>query len=202
MVIQPSTSHKKAVVAIDFGTSCSGYASAFITNNDNVDIYAHDSWPGGGSINTKTVTVISLDRQGRLAKFGYDAREDYDNAIFSNFKMVLFDSVSRENTMVKADNCDQTASVESLITETLKFFKQTSLERLNNGSFNKLNQRDVQWVITVPAIWDDAAKQIMRQCATNAGLCTFADDKESLLLAYEPESGAMDCIFEKTNSQY
>ncbi|EGG13713.1 hypothetical protein DFA_11474 [Cavenderia fasciculata] len=194
--------HKKAAVAIDFGTSCSGYASAFITNSDNVDIYAHDSWAGGGSINSKTVTVISLDQHGRLSKFGYDAREDHDNAIFSNFKMVLFDSVSREKTMVKADNCDQTASVEWLITETLQFFKQTSLEKLNSGSMNKIHQRDVLWVITVPAIWDDAAKQIMRQCAISAGLCTIADDKESLLLAYEPESGAMDCIFEKTNNYY
>ncbi|EGG13692.1 hypothetical protein DFA_11453 [Cavenderia fasciculata] len=191
--------HKTAAVAIDFGTSCSGSAYAFITNSDeNVNIYVHDSWAGGGCVNSKTVTVISLDQHGRLSKFGYDAREDHGNAIFSNYKMVLFNSVSREKTMVKADNCDQTASVEWLITETLRFFGQTVLERINNARKNKIHQSDVLWVITVPAIWDDAAKQIMRQCAIKAGLCTIADDKESLLLAYEPESGAMDCIFERT----
>ncbi|EGG19164.1 hypothetical protein DFA_02412 [Cavenderia fasciculata] len=193
--------HKKVLVSIDFGTSCSGYAYAFITEKD-VDIYVHDSWAGGGSNSLKTLTLISIDQAGKLARFGYDAREDHGNAIFSNFKMVLFDSATREKTMVKADNCDQTASVESLITETLKFFKQTSLERINNGNTNAVEPSQVQWVITVPAIWDDAAKQIMRRCAINAGLCTTADDKESLILAYEPESGAMDCIFEKTNNYH
>ncbi|EGG22805.1 hypothetical protein DFA_04935 [Cavenderia fasciculata] len=97
--------------------------------------------------------------------------------------------------MVKADNCNQTASVQSLITETLKFFKQTILDRINI-----IHQSDVLWVITVPTIWDDAAKQIIRQCAIAAGLCTIADDKESILLSYEAECGALDCIFEKRNS--
>ncbi|EGG22804.1 hypothetical protein DFA_04934 [Cavenderia fasciculata] len=192
--------NKIVVISLDFGTSRSGYAYSF--PSEKPDIYAHDSWPGGGGggSNTKTLTVVSLYEDGKLSKFGYDAREDYDNAIFSNYKMVLFSSASREKTMVKADNCDQTASVQSLITETLKYLKQISLDKVRLGYTNKIEPSDVLWVITVPAIWDDAAKQIMRQCALDAGLCTKDDDKGSILFAYEPESGALDCIFEKTNS--
>lgn len=41
-------------------------------------------------------------------------------------------------------------------------------ECINAGEF--IYATDIQWVITVPAIWTDAAKQIMRNAALKAGL--------------------------------
>ncbi|XP_056006368.1 heat shock 70 kDa protein 12A-like [Ostrea edulis] len=47
---------------------------------------------------------------------------------------------------------------------------------------------DILWVLTVPAIWSDEAKQFMREAAIQAGI---EDDK--LILALEPESAALLC---------
>ncbi|XP_069131007.1 heat shock 70 kDa protein 12A-like isoform X2 [Argopecten irradians] len=47
---------------------------------------------------------------------------------------------------------------------------------------------DIQWVLTVPAIWDDSAKLFMRKAAIKAGI-----PSDALLLALEPEAAAMYC---------
>ncbi len=49
---------------------------------------------------------------------------------------------------------------------------------------------DILWVLTVPAIWSNGAKQLMREAAKTAGL--YEDDRQ-LLLALEPEAAAICC---------
>jgi hypothetical protein len=39
---------------------------------------------------------------------------------------------------------------------------QSCTERMYGGD---MNLHDIRWVLTVPAIWDDAAKQFMREAA-------------------------------------
>ena len=43
----------------------------------------------------------------------------------------------------------------------------------SNTLVDGLRKDDVHWVLTVPAIWSDAAKQFMREAATQApvGIC-------------------------------
>ncbi|XP_052819484.1 heat shock 70 kDa protein 12B-like [Mya arenaria] len=52
----------------------------------------------------------------------------------------------------------------------------------------ELEKHEVRWVITVPAIWNDAAKQVMIEAAKLAGT-----RKDKLTLAYEPEAAAIYC---------
>ena len=33
-----------------------------------------------------------------------------------------------------------------------------------------LNDEDIKWVLTVPAIWSDAAKKYMRKCASDVSI--------------------------------
>ncbi|XP_062588781.1 heat shock 70 kDa protein 12B-like [Saccostrea cucullata] len=47
---------------------------------------------------------------------------------------------------------------------------------------------DILWVLTVPAIWSDEAKQFMREAAIQAGI-----QDDHLVLALEPESAALLC---------
>jgi len=49
---------------------------------------------------------------------------------------------------------------------------------------------DIRWCLTVPAIWDDAEKQLMRRAAREAGL---PGGRDRLLLAIEPEVAAVYC---------
>ena len=46
---------------------------------------------------------------------------------------------------------------------TLKYLKDTATEWLDKQVKNPM--RKIQWIVTVPAIWSDAAKEIMRKAA-------------------------------------
>ena len=54
----------------------------------------------------------------------------------------------------------------------LRFFKDTCLSAINESLVGgrAITTEDVQWVITVPAIWRQSAKQFMRYAATEVGM--------------------------------
>lgn len=86
------------IVAIDFGTTFSGYAFCFIRDPDSVHIMRR--WEGGdpGLVNQKTLTTLLLDPQGNFHSFGFTARDAYHDLdeeqarkwfYFEKFKMAL-----------------------------------------------------------------------------------------------------------------
>ena len=86
------------VVAIDFGTTYSGYAFSFVRDPDSVHMMRR--WEGGdpGVVNQKTPTTLLLDPAGKFHSFGYAARDSYHDLdtqdakrwlYFDKFKMVL-----------------------------------------------------------------------------------------------------------------
>ena len=52
----------------------------------------------------------------------------------------------------------------------LKFLKDTALEWMDKLSEHP-HQR-IQWIVTVPAIWSDAAKDVMRKAAMKVNFIT------------------------------
>lgn len=91
------------VVAIDFGTTYSGWAFSLRDKykNDHLDIQTHSGWKSGdGLITPKVPTCILFDKEEKFRCFGYEAENKYaellaeDNGdgwkYFSNFKMSLF----------------------------------------------------------------------------------------------------------------
>ncbi|KAL3878564.1 hypothetical protein ACJMK2_030901 [Sinanodonta woodiana] len=58
----------------------------------------------------------------------------------------------------------------------------------NSYRNSALQISDIRWVLTVPAIWNDAAKQFMREAAEKAGLSS-----DQLLIALEPEAASIFC---------
>ncbi|XP_060565808.1 heat shock 70 kDa protein 12A-like [Ruditapes philippinarum] len=57
------------------------------------------------------------------------------------------------------------------------------------AKFPEIKEKDILWVLTVPAIWNDGSKQFMREAAQKAGI-----KKESLLIALEPEAASLFCM--------
>ena len=72
-------------------------------------------------------------------------------------------------------------SIEYLANDVIASI-QTSL------SGDKLKKSDINWVLTVPAIWSDAAKQFMREAAKEAQI-----DMEKLAIVFEPEAASVYC---------
>ncbi|CAC5406610.1 unnamed protein product [Mytilus coruscus] len=58
---------------------------------------------------------------------------------------------------------------------------------------NVVRHNEVQWVLTVPAIWTDRAKKFMRSCAEAAGI-----PSNNLILALEPETASIFCQYLST----
>ncbi|CAG0924129.1 unnamed protein product, partial [Notodromas monacha] len=76
----------------------------------------------------------------------------------------------------------------------LQFFRDHALAEIGEGCGLDagLNEEDVRWVLTVPAIWRQPAKQLMREAAYKAGMAS-ADQPQRLLIALEPEAAAIYC---------
>ena len=51
---------------------------------------------------------------------------------------------------------------------SIKFLKDHLVNTLSNRA-SGVTQDDVHWVLTVPAIWNDNAKQFMREAAEKVG---------------------------------
>ena len=47
----------------------------------------------------------------------------------------------------------------------MKYFKDDAIKFVNLRSKIDVSPDDAKWVVTVPAIWNDGAKQIMREAA-------------------------------------
>ncbi len=56
----------------------------------------------------------------------------------------------------------------------------------------KVREEQVRWVVTVPAIWRQQAKQFMREAAYEAGVGS-PSRPEQVLIALEPEAASIYC---------
>lgn len=65
---------------------------------------------------------------------------------------------------IKAANGKPIKAV-TVFAHALKFFKDHVIEELTDQSATQILEDDIQWVITVPAIWRAPAKQFMRTAA-------------------------------------
>ncbi|KAL3885513.1 hypothetical protein ACJMK2_025566 [Sinanodonta woodiana] len=70
----------------------------------------------------------------------------------------------------------------------IKYLKDDLLKQCATGGDGIVRPSDIMWVLTVPAIWNDSAKQFMREAALQAGLSTT-----KLKLALEPETESLFC---------
>ena len=190
--LEPKRAADKPIVtiAIDFGTAGTGYAYSF-TGSDVIEAKE----PGGQDAR-KTLTNLLLNDDGSFRAFGFEARRQYSEsgtgAFFSNYKMLLENVGGRAtDTMAKAYN-GKTHKLIDVIKQTLKFVKDEALKECGRALPDGLTARECQWVLTVPAIWSDAAKGFMRTAAFQAGLMD-TEDSRRLLLALEPESAAIAC---------
>ena len=53
-----------------------------------------------------------------------------------------------------------------VFSEAIRFLKDHLIHSLNErNAHNEIDVDDIMWVLTVPAIWTDAAKQFMREAA-------------------------------------
>jgi hypothetical protein len=85
----------------------------------------------------------------------------------------LFDKGLGRNDVLE-DESSKKLSAKTVFSLSIRYLKDDLLKmsesRIAGGG---LQEKDIYWVLTVPAIWNDAAKQFMREAAqeVDAELC-------------------------------
>ncbi|KAL3857488.1 hypothetical protein ACJMK2_012156 [Sinanodonta woodiana] len=194
------------VIALDIGSTYSGYACQFRDTfmNNKQDIWTNNRW--GTQMSTcKTTTCVLLKADGNVLAIGYKAEEtftrecdkDRDNAeknyyFFKNFKMVLYqEHCAKDNDLPQVEDAFlRKQSILEVMSKFIYGLKNDCLERFCRQRNLTVEERRIRWVITVPAIWNEKAKNIMRKSAEMAGI-----QGDQLLLALEPEAAAIHCLY-------
>lgn len=113
------------VVAIDFGTTYSGYAFSLRSDfdKDPLKIKANQAWVAGHKyhLSLKTPSTLLLDKAGKFIAFGYDAELRYNNIAldetqkdflyFERFKMSLYNNEVRSFDMFERHACIHKKSI-------------------------------------------------------------------------------------------
>jgi molecular chaperone DnaK (HSP70) len=198
-------SNSTLVIAIDFGTTYTGVAYSHSTTPTTTSaadplsgkevaekVCVIRTWPEHNQqYAEKTPSIISYCTNPPTWGGGVKPKHDQK---FSKFKLALEPTTKRhygsrdgELGFWPADSGPkEPVDVSADYLTCIHNFVETFLPTTFGAEFLR-NQRRV-YLITVPAIWSDLAKDLTRQAAARAGI---PDDK--LFLVTEPEAAALYC---------
>ncbi|XP_056013068.1 heat shock 70 kDa protein 12A-like isoform X2 [Ostrea edulis] len=80
---------------------------------------------------------------------------------------------------------------------SIKYLKNSILDMMNSTTGREILDRDIDYVLTVPAIRGDAAKMFMREAAVKAGI-----PRDQLTIALEPEAASIYCQYMYLEQEY
>ena len=194
---------KPVVIGIDFGTAYSGVAFAYRADPGSIQCGA----PTAADPAQIKVPTALLQMEDGTWEFGNEAESKYNeilnehNAIdptqpapahlYKRFKMVLKGENKGFDTLTALSVNNKAHSLIELVEICLRKLKDYALGRVNGGFGGAVNPTtEVQWVLTVPAIWNDFGKAFMRKAAFRAGLME-TELSDNLQLVLEPEGAAL-----------
>ncbi|CAG8525150.1 8434_t:CDS:10 [Ambispora leptoticha] len=189
-----SDSDIRAVVAIDFGTTFSGFAFAHKANSE---IETNNRWIGREGL-PKTNTALRYDSNFVVTAWGEPALVDGPekkkkskdaNQIYTveMFKLHLTEMSKKAkpplppNMSFKRPISDYLLEMDKLIQETIE------------KTWPGIRKEQVLYVMTIPAEWREYTKGIMRECAHEAGIISSVEST-NLEFTSEPEAAAMHCL--------
>uniref|UniRef100_A0AAU0MWD5 Heat shock protein family A member 12 variant X5 n=1 Tax=Urechis unicinctus TaxID=6432 RepID=A0AAU0MWD5_UREUN len=189
------------VVAIDFGTTYSGYAVSFKKNPD--DIFVQNTWgdvmgiPGASKtpscvLTDKKINCIAVGHKAIKKYINMDSDEAKQHRFYSLFKMTLHTKKTLNKTTMVEDICGNKAPAIDILAMVLAEMKAEMLVALSKQGARDFDVNLIRWVITVPTIWTDVAKRFMQEAAVKADLVDHVDSKK-LILSLEPEAASICC---------
>ncbi|KAI9730180.1 MAG: hypothetical protein M1818_008274 [Claussenomyces sp. TS43310] len=197
-------SKSQLIVGIDFGTTFSGVAFAFLSNNATEakeDIITE--WPGAGSYTKQKIpTVLYYDQYQKVVGWGPDiadalAPTGYPKPGVQKVEWFKLQLMLSGNTYIDPINLPPLPPGKSEIDVAADYlFKlrqamRNQLQKTLGEVFNR-EERNIRYFLTVPAIWNDAGKAATRAAAIQAGFLRDENDNR-LTLVTEPEAAAMFC---------
>ncbi|KAF8975035.1 hypothetical protein BGZ46_009490 [Entomortierella lignicola] len=179
------------VMAIDFGTTFTGCAFAFRKDPEIQEII---TWPKQAYQYPKvpTISLYKLDSPDFL-DWGYPARavmmtpNAKKHLLLSKFKLQLDDQQEYIEPLPLGIK-----PLDAISDYLSKFHSHVVKEAMKNFG-STYDQSHIQYCLTVPAMWSDRAKHVMRLAAVRAGMIREEDPAHRLIIVSEPEAAAMYC---------
>ncbi|PKK78317.1 hypothetical protein RhiirC2_730084 [Rhizophagus irregularis] len=189
------------IVAIDFGTTFSGFAFAKKTKPEEIsinNIHLNNIWLGRKGLPKTNTALLYFDECLELhKKWGEQAliyepskRVDQVHYIIERFKLLL-DEDAKDNWPVLPKNLD----AKIVITDYFVKMKEVIEEVLDKRCKATLSQ--VLFVLSVPAEWPPRTRDILRDCVYKAGLLDESkrqSNRHRLEFTTEPEAAAIYCL--------
>ncbi|CAG8700823.1 733_t:CDS:2 [Cetraspora pellucida] len=162
----------RVIVAIDFGTTNSGFAFVHKENqNDPNAIDINKIWPGDESgLNAKTPTVLQYDSKYKNVTAWGARALDQDKPWLPpqlNYKQAIKDYLTEMRKLIE--------------------------KRLTTWNNMVKFPDQVRIVLTIPAEWPPHTTGVMRECAYKAGLLSKLSSN-NLEFTTEPEAAALHCL--------
>ncbi|ROT43734.1 actin-like ATPase domain-containing protein [Sodiomyces alkalinus F11] len=189
----------RLIVGVDFGTTFSGVAAVYTGTPDDVEIIK--TWPGGNGITSDKVpteiaytdapTFDATDGNATsTVKWGFQFRPEESRIrcikLFLDRSQKLPFYVSPQDTAAQLRHFDKNVvdAVSDYLTQ-IHAHTMDTLTRRYGESF--MASTKVDWVLTCPAVWSDAAKNTTLLAAERAGMGA----KSSIQMISEPEAAAV-----------
>ncbi|KAF9278847.1 hypothetical protein BGZ68_008320 [Mortierella alpina] len=179
------------IMAIDWGTTYSSMAYAY---QQDGEVHEVSTWPKQ-THNYPKVPTCNLYGPGsnEILEWGYPAKlaitkPPYKNhVLLSKYKLHLDDASGPHPPLPNG------LTVVDAIADYLRLFHAHVVQTVLKGFGAAFEQQHIQYCLSVPAMWTDNAKAMMRQAALQAGMISPLDPPHRLLLISEPEAAALYC---------
>ncbi|PXX71685.1 Hsp70 protein [Nocardia tenerifensis] len=179
----------RVVAAVDFGTHGTGFAWS-LRNDPKHTVFYYDQWPGQPAAYPKNLSALLLDADGMVVAWGYEARRrrladatDENLDYRAHFKIALLPDGAANGD---GDRRKSEPSAIELTALCLREVYRVAIKEIVTRT--AITPDEVEWLLTVPAIWGDRERHLMRTAAEIAG---FSGVRLSLVT--EPEAAALDC---------
>eukprot|EP01083_Nonionella_stella_P172601 592889_1 len=188
------------IVSIDFGSF--GFAASFCPLGAPSHQRIVQDWSdtrAAAELN-KNLAALLIDKETKqTVAMGYEAEELYTKAqekkeddkymYFEHFKPYLYSKDYLEkNIPIPSADGTSTLPLADLITKSLFAVMQHSLSFINGlntlAGIHEITEKQVFWVISVPAIWDEMSKEMMKFCAREAGMKHFELGSEPIVSTF------------------
>ncbi|KAI8644417.1 hypothetical protein BD408DRAFT_413403 [Parasitella parasitica] len=165
------------IIGIDFGTSFSKWYYSKIDSIDQVDFDKNLM-----QLPTLSLYDESLTQQKYWGKEAFDDyyRSGESGKLMSRFKLYM-------------DNIDENGENEMIIINAISNYLRALSDKIKEAMEMKFPKtaKKYRYCFTVPTIWSDKMKRVMRETVISAGIISTQDNPNRLLLVNEPEAAAI-----------
>ncbi|KAJ5483837.1 hypothetical protein N7539_006037 [Penicillium diatomitis] len=177
----------KIIVGIDYGTTYSGVAWALQDSSSDVEVI--EKWPGGGNATSQKVPSVLVYKDKNL-HWGYQVNNAPEaihgvKLLLDDQKRYFFSPSITAAEALKYMGKDAIGAAGDYVQKLVDHSKSVLHHRFGSA----LEGIDLQFFMTVPAIWSDKAKDATMQIACRAGIA-----QKDLYLISEPEAAAVYAI--------